>query len=55
MQRLSDLDIYKELTSLCEKLEAMADAAMSPRSRTALRASSKALRTLASAFFKASF
>lgn len=55
MQRLSDLDVHKELVSISNKLDAMADLAMSVRSRTAMRAASKLIRKLASALFKASF
>ena len=55
MNRLSDLDIYKELSSVQKKLDAMAELAMSVRSRTVLRAASKMIGKLASAFFKAAF
>jgi hypothetical protein len=55
MQRLSDFDIYRELTAVADRLEAMAVSAMSLRSRTVLQAGAAALRKLASAFYKASF
>jgi hypothetical protein len=55
MQRLSDLEIYRELKALHERLEVMADAAMSMHSRTALRAAAKTIQKLASAFFKSAF
>jgi hypothetical protein len=55
MQRLSDLEIYKELKALQERFEVMADAAMSLHSRTALHAAAKAIQKLASAFFKSAF
>lgn len=55
MERLSDLDVHKELIAVSNKLDAMAELAMSVRSRTALRAASKLIRKLASALFKASF
>jgi hypothetical protein len=55
MNRLGDLDIYKELKAVQTKLEAMAELAMSTRSRTTLRAASKIIGKLASAFFKSAF
>ena len=55
MERLSDLDVHKELIVVSNKLDAMAELAMSVRSRTALRAASKIIRKLSSALFKASF
>lgn len=55
MERLSDLDVHKELVAVSNKLDAMADAAMSVRARTALRAGAKLIRKLSSALFKASF
>lgn len=55
MQRLSDFEIYKELKALHERLDSLADEAMSLRSKAALKAASTAIRKLASAFFKAAF
>ena len=55
MQRLSDLEIHRELLAVAQRLEAMAEAAMSLRSRAVLQAGAAALRKLASAFFKAAF
>jgi hypothetical protein len=55
MQRLTDYDIYKELITLADRLDAMADKSLSLRSRSALKTASEMCRKLASAFFKASF
>lgn len=55
MRRLTDYDIYGELVALADRLDALAQEAMSLRSRAALQAASQMCRKLATAFFKASF
>jgi hypothetical protein len=55
VQRLTDYDIYKELVALQKKLDELAAAALSLRSKAALQSASKMCAKLASAFFKASF
>jgi hypothetical protein len=52
---LSSLDVYKELSAVAERLEALASRAMSPAGSTALRSAATLIRRLASAFYKASF
>jgi hypothetical protein len=52
---LSALEVHKELIAVCDRLDALAERAMSPRAETALKAASRIIRRLASALYKASF
>jgi hypothetical protein len=52
---LSAIDIYKELIATCDRLDALAERAMSPATETALRTASRVIRRLSSALYKASF
>jgi DNA-binding GntR family transcriptional regulator len=54
MRTLDDRQVYRRLIALEGELLRLAEAVVSPRSETALRAAAAMIRKLASAFFKAS-
>jgi hypothetical protein len=55
VERKTDLEVYRELKALQERLEQLAISCLSLRSRTAIRAASQMCAKLASALFKAGF
>jgi len=49
---LSGLSVYRELIEICERIDSLAERAMSPTTETALRSTAQVIRLLASAVYR---